>query len=170
VPEASAEPSFRRATGDDLDAIVRMLANDPLGAARETYSNPLPESYRAAFEAIRGDRNNELVVACRGEAVVGVLQLTFIPYLTYRGGWRALVEGVRVDEGVRGSGVGRALIEWAIARARERGCHVVQLTTDKTRLEARAFYEKLGFAATHEGMKLHLAGDMRGRMEQEKEP
>ena len=152
----SAEPSFRRATGEDLDAIVRMLANDPLGAARESDSKPLPESYRSAFEAITGDRNNELVVACLGEVVVGVLQITFIPYLTYRGGWRALIEGVRVDEGARGSGVGRALLEWAIARARERGCHLVQLTTDKTRSEARAFYEKLGFAATHEGMKLHL--------------
>jgi GNAT superfamily N-acetyltransferase len=149
-------PSFRLATAEDLDAIVRMLADDPLGATRETYSNPLAASYRAAFEAIGADANNELVVACLGGMVVGVLQITFIPYLTYRGGWRALVEGVRVDGSARGKGVGRAMLEWAILRARERGCHVVQLTTDKTRREARSFYEGLGFVATHEGMKLHL--------------
>ena len=148
--------TFRSANREDLDAIVRMLADDALGATRETYSTPLPASYRSAFEVIRADANNELVVACLGADVVGVLQMTFIPYLTYRGGWRALVEGVRVDSGVRGRGVGKALLEWAISRARERGCHVVQLTTDKSRPEAKAFYESLGFVATHEGMKLHL--------------
>jgi GNAT superfamily N-acetyltransferase len=151
------ELSFRAATRDDLDAIVRMLADDPLGARRETYATPLPASYAAAFDAIDADPNNELVVACReGGAVVGVLQLTFIPCLSYRGRWRALVEGVRVDARQRGQGVGRALFEWTIARARERGCHLVQLTTDKARSEAKAFYESLGFVASHEGMKLHL--------------
>jgi len=148
--------SFRHATRDDLDAIVRLLADDPLGAARESYSTPLPESYRAAFDVIRADANNELVVACLGVDLVGVLQMTFIPHLTYKGGWRAQLEGVRVDTRVRGRGIGRALLEWAIARARERGCHLVQLTTDKARPEAKTFYESLGFAATHEGMKLHL--------------
>ena len=148
--------AFRQARREDLEAIVRMLADDPLGAGRETYTAPLPASYHTAFEAIRADENNELVVACLGPEVVGVLQVTFIPCLTYRGGWRAVVEGVRVDAGVRGRGVGRALLEWAITRARERGCHLVQLTTDKARPEAKAFYETLGFAATHEGMKLQL--------------
>jgi len=88
--------------------------------------------------------------------VVGVLQLTFIPYLTYQGGWRALIEGVRVARGARSQGLGKALLEWAIARARERGCVMVQLTTDKSRPDAKRFYDGLGFVASHEGMKLHF--------------
>ena len=147
---------FRRATAEDLDPIVRMLADDPLGATRETHATPLPASYLSAFAAIQADPHNELWVACLDDQVVGVLQVTFIPSLSYRGRWRALVEGVRVDSGVRRRGVGRALLERAIARARERGCHLVQLTTDKSRPEAKAFYESLGFAASHEGMKLRL--------------
>jgi GNAT superfamily N-acetyltransferase len=95
-------------------------------------------------------------VACQGARVVGVLQLTCIPSLTYQGGWRALIEGVRVDSGERSQGLGKTLFEWAIARARERGCHMVQLTTDKARPDAKRFYESLGFVASHEGLKLHL--------------
>ncbi len=135
---------------------MRLLADDPLGAKRERFEIPLPESYLRAFEAIDADPNNELVVACIGPDVVGVLQLTFIPYLTYQGGWRALIEAVRVDSRQRSRGLGKTMFEWAIARARERGCHLVQLTTDKSRPEAKRFYESLGFVASHEGMKLHL--------------
>jgi GNAT superfamily N-acetyltransferase len=148
--------SFRRAGPGDLPAIVRMLADDPLGAKRERFETPLPEGYLRAFEAIARDPNNELVVACIDGEVVGVLQLTFIPYLTYQGGWRALIEAVRIDSKHRSQGLGKAMFEWAIARARERGCHVVQLTTDKARADAKRFYESLGFVASHEGMKLHL--------------
>ena len=126
------------------------------GRQRERFETPLPESYARAFRAIAEDPNNELVVACRDGDVVGVLQLTFIPSLTYQGGWRTLVEGVRVDASARAHGIGAALFQWAIGRARERGCHMVQLTTDKQRPDARRFYESLGFAASHEGMKLHL--------------
>lgn len=147
---------FRRARLDDVPAIVRMLADDPLGAKRERHQTPLPDSYVQAFRAIDADANNELVVACQDTEVVGVLQLTFIPYLTYQGGWRALIEGVRVDSRARSRGLGRALLEWAIARARERGCVMVQLTTDKTRSDAKRFYEGLGFVASHDGMKLHF--------------
>jgi GNAT superfamily N-acetyltransferase len=154
MPEAA--PTFRRARADDVPDIVRLLADDPLGATRERYESPLPESYARAFRAIEQDANNELVVACRGERVVGVLQLTCIPSLTYQGGWRALIEGVRVDSGERSQGLGKILFEWAIARARERGCHMVQLTTNKARPDARRFYESLGFVASHEGLKLHL--------------
>lgn len=88
--------------------------------------------------------------------VVGVLQLTFIPYLTYQGGWRALIEAVRVDPKLRSTGLGTTMFQWAIERARERRCHLVQLTTDKARPDAKRFYENLGFVASHEGMKLHL--------------
>jgi GNAT superfamily N-acetyltransferase len=148
--------TFRRAHRSDLPEIVRMLADDPLGSRRERYENPLPASYGAAFDAIAADPNNELVVACLGDRVIGVLQLTFIPYVSYQGSWRALIEGVRVDSNVRSRGVGRAMFEWAIARARERRCVMLQLTTDKSRGDAKRFYEGLGFVASHEGMKLRL--------------
>jgi len=148
--------SFREARPGDVPAIVRLLADDPLGAKRERFEAPLPESYLRAFEAIDADPNNELVVACQEEEVVGVLQLTFIPYLTYQGGWRALIEAVRIDSKHRSHGLGKAMFQWAIERSRERGCHLVQLTTDKSRPDAKRFYESLGFAASHEGMKLHL--------------
>ena len=105
MPEAA--PTFRRARADDVPDIVRLLADDPLGATRERHESPLPESYARAFRAIEQDANNELVVACRGERVVGVLQLTYIPSLTYQGGWRALIEGVRVDSGERHRGSGK---------------------------------------------------------------
>lgn len=155
---ASGSLSFRSARRDDLEAIVALLAADPLGAQRESLGTPLPGCYARAFEAIDRDPNNELVVACRDGALVGVMQVTFIPNLTYSGGWRALIEGVRVEQGARSQGAGRAMIEWAVARARERGCRLVQLTTDKTRPDAVRFYERRGFVASHEGMKLHLGG------------
>ena len=152
-----SEVSFRRAAPSDLSILVRLLADDPLGAEREEFTDPLPPSYARAFERIEADPNQQLLVAELGGAVVGMLQLTLIPYLTYRGGVRALIEGVRVHRAYRGRSIGRALFEEAIRRAREADCHVVQLTTDKKRPDALAFYEALGFRATHEGMKLHLA-------------
>ena len=153
----SHEPTFRRATRTDVPDIVRMLADDILGSKREQYTLPLPESYYTAFAAIDTDPNNELIVVELDGKVVGVLQLTYIPYITYRGSWRALIEGVRVDSSLRASGIGRKLFTWAIERAQSKGCHLVQLTSDKARPDAIRFYESLGFVASHEGMKLHLA-------------
>jgi len=147
---------FRHAARHDLESIVGMLADDELGSRREDASLPLNRAYAAALEAIDADPNNELVVAVLDERIVGVLQITFIPYLTYQGGWRALIEGVRVASDARSAGVGRAMLEWAIDRAGERGCMMVQLTTDKARPDAIRFYQCLGFSATHEGMKLKL--------------
>jgi len=151
--------SLRCAERADLEAIVQLLADDPLGARRERYELPLRESYRRAFDAIAGDPNNELVVACVGGVVAGVLQITYTPGLTYEGGWRATIEGVRVASRLRSAGLGRTLLEWAIARARGRGCRLVQLTTDRSRPAARRFYESLGFVASHDGMKLQLRAD-----------
>lgn len=156
VPEAAQSARFRAATRGDMAAVVQLLADDPLGAAREQYTEPLPDAYHEAFAAIEADPNNELVVAEVEGRVAGVLQLTFIPYLTYRGGRRALIEGVRIDSQFRSAGLGRQLFEWAIARATERGCHLLQLTSDKRRPDAIRFYESLGFVASHEGMKLPL--------------
>jgi len=150
-------PNFRPARRSDLVSIVRMLSDDALGATRERFETPLPASYLKAFEAIDADPNNELLVGVDGnDNAIAVLQITFTPFLTHQGGWRAGIEGVRVDKRLRSSGVGKKLIEAAIDRARARGCHVVQLTSDKQRPEAIGFYERLGFRATHEGMKLSL--------------
>jgi ribosomal protein S18 acetylase RimI-like enzyme len=149
---------MRRARIDDLDTIVRLLANDPLGQHRECYGNPLPDAYLVAFKAIDTDPNQLLAVACSDQEVVGVLQLTFLPNLTYKGAWRAQIEGVRIAAHLRSQGIGRFMFAWAIEQARARDCRLVQLTTDKTRPDARRFYESLGFIASHEGMKLTLVG------------
>ena len=148
---------IRRAQRADLASIVSMLANDKLGRLREDFRDPLPRSYQDAFSRIIADENQELMVVEAEEGqIVGTLQLTFIQYLTYRGGIRAQIEAVRIREDRRGHGLGELLFNWAIARARERGAHVLQLTTDKQRPQALKFYEKLGFKASHEGMKMHL--------------
>ena len=152
------ELAFRQATGNDIDALVAMLADDALGAQREDSSQPLNPAYTQAFAAIEADPNNELVVVEAGHAIVGMLQLTFIPYLTHRGSWRCLIEGVRIHRDARGQGLGTRFFQWAIERARQRGCALVQLTSDKQRPEAIRFYESLGFVASHEGMKLVIQG------------
>lgn len=148
--------TFRLAVRSDLERIVQLLADDPLGRKREVFSIPVASSYERAFEAIAEDRNNELIVAEQAATVVGVLQITFLPYLTHQGSWRALIEGVRVAAEVRSSGVGKRLFMWAIDRARERKCLLVQLTSDKSRPDAIRFYQSLGFKASHEGFKLEL--------------
>jgi len=147
---------FRKARRTDVPAIVRMLADDLLGAARERCTDPLPDGYWKAFEALDRDPNQELVVAERDGDVVGCLQLTFIPGLSRQGMTRALVEAVRVDAACRGAGIGRRMMAWAIERARQRGCGMIQLTSDKSRTDAHRFYEALGFVRSHEGMKLML--------------
>ncbi len=152
----TAPLDFRPATRDDLPILVELLADDPLGAQRERPGDPLPRAYLDAFAAIDADPNQELVVAVQGEQVVGLMQLSFLPYLTHQGGWRALIEGVRVSAGARSQGVGGAMFRWAIERARERGCVMVQLTTDRSRPDALRFYERLGFKNTHHGLKLLL--------------
>lgn len=150
------EPTFRAARREDLPALVGLLADDALGASREQPSDPLPESYVAAFDAIERDPNNELMVAEMNGKVVGMLQLTYIPGVSRQGSWRALIEAVRVDSALRSAGLGRKMIAWAIDRARARGCAMVQLTSDKSRADAIRFYRSLGFVASHEGLKLSL--------------
>ncbi len=148
---------FREATEMDLAALVSMLADDALGALREDASLPISNDYRVAFDCIDEDPNNELIVVEQANQIIGMLQLTFIPYLTYQGSWRCLIEGVRVHRNNRGQGVGQAFFNWAIDRARQRGCSLVQLTSDKQRPDAIRFYESLGFVASHEGFKLSLS-------------
>jgi GNAT superfamily N-acetyltransferase len=147
---------FRKANRADISEIVRLLIEDKLGSSREKFNEVIPGSYYSAFDEISADKNNYLIIAELNGKVVGTMQLTFITHMTYQGGKRAQIEGVRVDNNVRGQGIGKAMIEWAINKAREEGCHVVQLTTDKKRPDALEFYKKLGFVASHEGLKLHF--------------
>jgi GNAT superfamily N-acetyltransferase len=148
---------LRRARREDLPALVMLLRDDPIASEREQEAGLLDDVYLDAFDAIDADERQFLVVAEVDGEVVGTLQLSYIPYLTYRGGERAQIEAVRVASSMRGGGVGRSMLEWAIDQARTRGCHLVQLTMDKQREDARRFYVSLGFEATHEGFKLHLA-------------
>ena len=147
---------IRKATYEDVSAIVAMLADDELGAKQENFQQPLPEMYLSAFEVIISDPHQELMVVEKQQEVIGTMQLSFIQYLTYQGGVRAQIEAVRIRKDQRGTGLGTQMFEWAINRAKERGAHVLQLTSDKQRPDAIRFYESLGFVATHEGMKLHF--------------
>ena len=147
---------FRPAKIEDLPEIVRMLADDFLGTSRERYENPLPESYVKAFEEIDADKNNELIVVENEGEVIGTLQITFTPSISFQGGKRATVESVRVDEKYRGCGIGKELMNWAINRARQENCVAMQLTTNTDRTDAHRFYENLGFKGSHSGMKLYL--------------
>lgn len=143
---------IRRATASDVAAIVAMIADDQLGATRESLDDLTP--YLAAFEQIDADPNQLLVVADRNDEVIGTLQLTIIPGLSRRGSTRGLIEAVRVAAPARGSGLGSTLVRWAVEESRTRGCTLVQLTSDKSRIEAHRFYTNLGFTNTHEGFKL----------------
>ncbi|MFI8290347.1 GNAT family N-acetyltransferase [Streptomyces sp. NPDC085614] len=145
---------IRSATAGDLAAIVAMLADDPLGAQRESPDDLTP--YTVAFERLARDPNQHLVVAVRGDKVVGTLQLTIIPGLSRRGSTRSIIEGVRIHSEERGSGLGSRLIEWAVEESRRQDCRLVQLTSDATRTDAHRFYERLGFEASHLGFKLSL--------------
>ncbi|RZE92376.1 GNAT family N-acetyltransferase [Streptomyces albidoflavus] len=159
LPDSSGGSSgdtllIRRAEASDVAAIVAMLADDPLGATRESPDDLTP--YLAAHTRLAADPNQHLVVAERAEKVVGTLQLTLIPGLSRRAATRSLIEGVRVHADERGSGLGTLLIEWAVETSRAEGCQLVQLTSDATREDAHRFYERLGFVASHVGFKLQL--------------
>ncbi|HTJ31700.1 MAG TPA: GNAT family N-acetyltransferase [Dactylosporangium sp.] len=148
------ELRIRKATEADVPAIVALLADDPLGAGRESPDDLTP--YLRAFAAIEADANQLLVVAERDGRTVGTLQLSLLPGLARRGAARGQIEAVRVARDERGSGLGAALMEWAIDEARERGCQLMQLTSDVSRPDAHRFYERLGFVPSHVGFKLNL--------------
>ena len=148
---------LRRAIRPDLPALVVLLAADDLGATRDGIRGQDDrDAYEQAFRAIDRDPAQLLVVAEIGGRVVATLQLSFIPGLSRRGALRAQIESVRVAPAMRGRGLGEALFTWCIGEARRRGCALVQLTTDKSRTDAHRFYERLGFTASHEGLKLQL--------------
>jgi ribosomal protein S18 acetylase RimI-like enzyme len=152
----SQEVVFRPATRADLPQIVRMLADDELGSQRERVENPLPPSYYSAFDEINNDPNHDLIVAELNGEVMGTLHLILLPSVSFQGGLRAQVESVRIDKRFQNQGIGSKMMKWAMERARQRGAHVVQLTTHKTRVDAHRFYERLGFKGSHLGMKISL--------------
>ncbi|MCK9793115.1 GNAT family N-acetyltransferase [Isoptericola sp. 4D.3] len=154
MPDSPASAvTFRPATRADLPRLVELIADDAVAAARTGSFGP---AHVAGFEAIEASPNDELVVAELGGEVVGVMQLTFVPGISRNGATRLLVEAVRVDARLRGQGLGRALMDHAHSRGRERGCVLAQLTSDKQRPDAHRFYRSLGYAQSHEGFKLPL--------------
>jgi GNAT superfamily N-acetyltransferase len=151
---AAPEIEIRTANRDDLEAIIELLRRDSITGAPEEPG--LSAAQIEAFDTIAAHPDNEVIVATLGGEVIATMQLTFIPGLSFNGAWRAQVEGVRVRGDLRSRGIGASLMEWAIRRARDRGCRIVQLTTNLRRVDARRFYERLGFTASHAGMKLYL--------------
>jgi len=152
-----AEITIRPARRDDVPVIVAMLADDHLGSGRERVTDPLPESYYAAFEAMQRAPNIKMVVAQDGDGrVVGCLQLAVLPGLSSQGASRGIIEDVRVASDCRGGGIGERLVRWAIAEAREQGCRLIELFTHKSRVDAQRFYGRLGFDPSHIGMTLRF--------------
>jgi ribosomal protein S18 acetylase RimI-like enzyme len=149
--------SIRRARREDVEAIVKMLADDPLGNARERIGQPLPSCYFAAFEVVDRDPHIQLVVAEDPDgAVVGCLELCILPGLSSQGASRGLIEDVRVATHCRGRGIGEKMVQWAIAEARSRSCKLVELLTHQTRVDAQRFYKRIGFEPSHVGMTLRF--------------
>ncbi len=146
----------RRARAEDLPVIVAMLADDALGRGREDAGPVLNPAYPAAFEAIDRDPNQLLAVAEVAGAVVGTLQISFLPGLSHRGAWRGEIEAVRIDERCRGQGRGRQMLLWAVEQCRAHGCRLVQLTTNAARTDAQRFYRQIGFEQSHIGFKYML--------------
>jgi len=153
LPVMSSALEFRQATIDDLTTVVTLLADDAVARTRSGWVAEVTPAIRTAFEEIAADPNNELWVAERDGEVVGTLQLTFIPGLSRNGMKRALVEAVRVRSDLRGQRIGERFMNAVIERARQRGCGLIQLTTDRRRTDAHRFYERLGFEPSHVGMK-----------------
>jgi ribosomal protein S18 acetylase RimI-like enzyme len=154
---AISSVTIRRARRDDVGIIIKMLADDPLGSARERIEDPLPQSYLTAFETLDRDPNIELVVAADVEgAVVGCLQLCILPGLSSQGASRGLIEDVRVARHCRSRGIGEQMVQWAVAQARAKGCILVELLTHHTRVDAQRFYERLGLQRSHVGMTMRF--------------
>jgi len=148
--------SYRDATEADLATIVRLLAEDQIGGRKDDPNEPLDPIYAAAFAAIQSDPNQRLIVAEIHGAIVGTMQLSFLPGLLNRGAWRGQIEAVRIAADQRSKGLGAAMIGWAVEQCRARGCFMAQLTSNNGRIAAHRFYERLGWQKSHAGFKLHL--------------
>lgn len=156
MPKEFGDLNFRRATRADLPTIIALIAEDQIGHAREELTTPLNPAYVDAFDAIARDDNQLMAVAELDHAVIGCLQITFIPGLSRQGMWRGNIESVRVSQKLRGQGIGRAFFAWAIEQCRARGCGLVQLMMNQSRVDAGRFYQSLGFKPHHLGLRLDL--------------
>lgn len=148
--------SFRYANEADLSTLISLLYDDDLGSARESTDPKMYDAYRTAFQRIQASPDNYIILAEAEEEIIGMLQLTLLPGLTHSGSLRGQIEGVRVKKGFRAKGIGRKLFRFAIESAERAGCNIIQLTTDRKRPDAIAFYTSLGFRDSHLGMKLML--------------
>lgn len=153
---AISSVTIRRARRDDVRTIVQMLADDPLGSARERLADPLPPLYFQAFETLDHASHIQLVVAENGGGVIGCLQLCILPGLSSQGASRGLIEDVRVATHCRSRGIGEKLVQWAITEARAKGCTLIELFTHNSRVHAQRFYKRLGFQPSHVGMTLRF--------------
>ena len=148
--------TYRKAAINDLEQIVNLLLEDELGQTRESKKPELNQNYVDAFHRIDGDLNQYLMVVEGGGEIVATCHLTIMPSLTFTGATRMQIEAVRVAEKYRGQKIGEWMMDAAIAYAKSKGATILQLTTNKKRPRAKTFYEKVGFEASHEGMKLYL--------------
>lgn len=148
--------TYRDATAADLPTIIRLLAEDQIGGRADDPGPPIDPVYAAAFAAIDGDPNQRLIVAESEGAVIGTMQLSFLPGLLNRGAWRGQIEAVRIAADRRGQGLGADMIDWAVEQCRARGCFMAQLTSNNDRVAAHRFYERLGWQRSHAGFKLYL--------------
>lgn len=148
--------TYRKATIDDLSAIVGLLLEDQLGQTRESKKPELNQSYVDAFHKINADPSQYLMVVESDKEIVATCHLTIMPSLTFTGSTRMQIEAVRVAEKYRGQKIGEWMMDAAIAYAKSKGATILQLTTNKKRPRAKTFYEKIGFESSHEGMKLYL--------------
>lgn len=147
---------LRAAEKKDLPHIIRLLEEDELGATREYFSNPLLQGYYEAFQAIVEDKNQDLLVVTLNDRLIATCHLTYMPSLSFQEAWRLNLENIHVNKKFQNQGVGTWMLQQAIQLGKDRNCTIIQLTTNKKRVRARSFYEKLGFIASHEGMKLYL--------------
>lgn len=156
MADGATVPTIRDAVKADVSTIIRLLRDDELGQGRESGEATDADAYRHAFDEIDDDPKNRLIVADLDGDVVACMQITVIPHLVFCGGKRLQIEGVRVDKAFRSQNIGQQMINWAIDVARETGCHLVQLTSNKLRKDAQRFYENAGFAPSHIGFKYAL--------------
>ena len=152
--------THRKARIVDLPRLIELLLEDELGQTRESKSSELDENYIKAFHKIDRDPNQYLMVLEQGDEMIGTYHLTIMPSLTFIGSTRMQIEAVRVAGKYRGQKIGSWMFDQAIAYAKEHGVSIIQLTTNKKRPKAKYFYEKLGFEASHEGMKLYLRKEL----------
>jgi ribosomal protein S18 acetylase RimI-like enzyme len=148
--------TLRPAALNDVPEIIRLMIEDELGATRESLANPLAQSYFKAFQEIADDKNHSLLIVELKGKIIGTCHLTFMPSLSFKGSKRLNIENVHIDKHFQSQGIGTWMLQKAILIGKEKGCKIVQLTTNKKRNRAKGFYEKLGFKASHEGLKLYV--------------